>query len=55
MSHMQIMESNLRVSPDVHAQTYIHIHTYTSFPLKYNLTTSECEIHSVEVDLYYFK
>jgi len=26
-----------------------------SFPLKYNLTTSECKIHYVEVDLYYFK
>ena len=26
-----------------------------SFPLKYNPTTSGCKIHSVEVDLHYFK
>jgi len=26
-----------------------------SFPLKYNTTTSECKIDSVEVDLHYFK
>jgi len=26
-----------------------------SFPLKYNPTSSEYKIHSVEVDLYYFK
>ena len=25
-----------------------------SFPLKYNPTTSECKIHSIEVDLHYF-
>ena len=26
-----------------------------SFPFKYDYTTSECKIHSVEVDLHYFK
>jgi len=26
-----------------------------SFPLKYNLTRSECKIHSVEAYLHYFK
>jgi len=26
-----------------------------SFPLKYNHTSSEYKIHSIEVDLYYFK
>ena len=25
------------------------------FPPKYNPTTSECKVHSVEVDLHYFK
>ena len=27
---------------------------FESFPLKYNHTSSEYKIHSVEVDLYYF-
>ena len=46
-----------------HKYTYIYIHTCLlskgfepeSFQLKYNLSTFEYKIHSVEVDVYYFK
>ena len=63
------MRDNTHMHTHKHVHTYAHTHTHTqrdtcvipegfeaeSFPLKYNLTTPENKIHSVEVDLHYFK
>ena len=52
----------------IYTHTLARVHTYIErdvchseefeaefFPLNYNPTTSECKIHSVEVDMHYFK
>ena len=48
-------EGEVNGGEDTHTCVVLKRFEPESFPLKYNPTTFEYRIHSVEVDLYYFK